>query len=357
MSNKYIPFLKLKGNEIAALKALSPELKSRLIPFFDIPKKNPITSDGLKSCILKAAKSVKKNLAGYSQIYLDDYDIDESIKIDDDHSYGYAIREFSEINFIPVVGLDRTPARNDLVFSAKISGLISSNRFAIRLQNDDFESFRLIQHEIREILSEGLKHYEFFDIIFDNRYCHKLDTTQRAEKIIRFISQMAGIISPERIVIAGSSIPASIGEIISTEDDLIHPRAEISIYRHVISSINHTNLCFGDYTVVSPLYSDLDIPAAALRNVITAKILYTFDDGHYISRGGALRSHVRGDLQYNDIAKNIVEAPFYRGATYSFGDNFLEEKSRFIGASVTASSILKPTINLHITYMLNKVIH
>ena len=44
--------------------------------------------------------------------------------------------------------------------------------------------------------------------------------------------------------------------------------------------------------------------------------------------------------------------PFYRGHHYSFGDSFIEEKSRNTGSSVMPGTILKPTINAHMTYVL-----
>lgn len=92
-----------------------------------------------------------------------------------------------------------------------------------------------------------------------------------------------------------------------------------------------------------------------LRRVMTPRITYSYDNNHYIIRGGALATHVRGDDQYFDLAKIITLKPFYRGSIYSFGDGFIFEKSQSIGNKVTASSILKPTINAHIIYMLNSI--
>ena len=90
-----------------------------------------------------------------------------------------------------------------------------------------------------------------------------------------------------------------------------------------------------------------------MLNVLAPKILYTFDRHHYIIRGGAIRTHVRGFLQYNDLAAEIITKPFYRGAEYSFGDNYIAEKSHSVGSNVMPSTIIKPTVNSHITYMLN----
>ena len=51
---KYVPFLKLKSNEIMALKELSSETKDSFIPFFDYAKREVTTDNGrLRSPVIK----------------------------------------------------------------------------------------------------------------------------------------------------------------------------------------------------------------------------------------------------------------------------------------------------------------
>ncbi|MCY1560405.1 hypothetical protein D9M68_975360 [compost metagenome] len=69
-------------------------------------------------------------------------------------------------------------------------------------------------------------------------------------------------------------------------------------------------------------------------------------------RGGSLKSHPRGFKQYNDIARDIVAKSFFRRG-FSAGDLFLVDKAAGIGSTVMPGSILKPTINLHIAFMLH----
>jgi hypothetical protein len=89
-----------------------------------------------------------------------------------------------------------------------------------------------------------------------------------------------------------------------------------------------------------------------MSRIVTApKVIYSHQDQHFIARGGALKRHGRGLLQYNDLASEIVTQPFYRGAHYSLGDEFLQAKARGIGKLVIPGSILNSTINAHITYM------
>jgi hypothetical protein len=350
MSN-YTPFLKLKANEIGALNELDDDIKDDLIPFFDFPTKKGMTSTSFAAMVDKVAKSIVKNLPDFQTFYLDNFDIDDKIRVNKADNYLYVIGKFADLEFIPVVGLDREPNRNQMVFDAKRNGDIKSDSIAIRLQSDDFEDFELVRDEIEDLFTDGSELFSNWVLVLDNRVCLSTDVTERSKSLAKFLTDIEGEFSFSEIIISGSSIPASISEILPVESDLTHERKELTIYREVAKAVGHSNISLGDYTVVSPLYSDISIPPEAMRNVTAPKIVYSYKSVHYIARGGALASHARGNLQYNDIAKYLIGLPFFRGAPYSFGDRYLDEKGNFRGSQVTPSSILKPTINAHMTYM------
>ena len=88
------------------------------------------------------------------------------------------------------------------------------------------------------------------------------------------------------------------------------------------------NLYIGDYTIVSPNYSEVSLPGNVMYNVMTPKTVYSYDNKHYFIRGGSLKTHPDGSSQFNEQARVIMSKPFYRGQHYSFGDSFIEEKSR-----------------------------
>ena len=349
--NNYVPFLKLKVNEVAALSVLENDVKSVITPFFDLPKKDAMTPLSFKDLVKKAAASIEKNLKGINVFFLDNFDIDDRLLVDGSNNYEFVIKTFSNMVFIPVIGLDRSAHRNNLVFESKKRGLIKSDVAAVRLSVEDFESFELVRDDIADFLMQGHKLFSKWALILDNRFCFYVDIKRRAEVISNFLNDAQGLFDPDLVVVTGSSVPSSIRDVVAVESEATHSRVELSIYREVAKRVDGHNLCLGDYTIVSPLYSDLDIPPEAMQNVIAAKIIYSYNDVHYVARGGALKTHPRGRLQYNDIAMRIVSKPFYRGASYSFGDNFLNEKANGLGSGITPSSILKPTINTHISWM------
>jgi hypothetical protein len=355
--NNYVPFLKLKVNEVGALSVLSSEIKENLVPFFDLPKqKDGATPEDLQRLVEKSARSAKKNLKDFKTFFLDNFDIDDGIVINGRNNYAFVIESFSDLHFVPVIGLDRSPERNKVVFDDKKAGIIRSDFVALRLLAEDFESFELVEGELADLMKDASSLFEHQVLILDNRVCTNIKVPERANQIVQFITDSAKTFTFFSTIITGSSIPASIKDVLEVESEATHDRKELMIFREAAKELKSSHLFMGDYTIVSPLYSEFTIPPAAMLNVMAPKIIYSFDRLHYVARGGALKSHARGNAQYNDIAKHIVSKALYRGPEYSFGDAFLHEKAQYKGTTVTPSSILKPTINAHITYMVRSFV-
>lgn len=351
--NNYTPFLKLKTNEVTALSEVDISLQSELTPFFDFPRDNKTMSeDKFITKAGKAKKSIAKHLKNIPSFYLDNFDIDSNLTIDGDSNYKYLLELFSNLPMIPVVGIDRNDEHINSVINAKETGILNGNKIAIRFTPEDFEEYELVADDIEDMLNEVIKMFQEVDIIFDCRVCINQNVNTLSSNIIDFIKKFTDTYEVNKVIITGSSIPASIADIISTDTEIEQLRNELNIFNTVVNTPSMIfNLFLGDYGVVSPNYSDIDIKDSLMRTVTAPKILYPYDKKHFIIRGKGLQQY--GNEQYNVLSKIITLKSFYRGKEYSYGDNFLEEKSLNIGNQVTQSSILKPTINAHITYMLN----
>lgn len=352
---KYIPFLKLKSNEVSALSKLDKEFKEVLTPFFDVPTKKDLTAEKLAACIEKAAKKLTRYLGDFPTFYLDNFDIADHLRIDGVDNYRYLIDKFKDLTFIPVVAPDRTVERNSMVFDLKKTGEIKSSTIAVRLQPEDFVHYGLVRKQILEFLNDGKGFYNKWVLIFDNRVCSGCDAGVRSLQIASFID-IAKKDFNFLPVITGSSIPSSIADVLKVGKEIDLPRAELDIWRKTVANCE-AEIIFGDYTIVSPNYSDIDMRPEAMRNITVPKIVYTHGDIHFVMRGdGSLKIHPRSDRQYNDLAAKLIKKLFYRGPPFSWGDSYIFEKgSDDTGVKVTPGTILGPTINTHIIYMIKSV--
>lgn len=351
--DNYIPFLKLKSNEILAIKELEEELKDEITPFFDFPRRDVLTEDTFKKTTEKMVRSVRKHLYNISYFYLDNFDIDSNLKIDGIYNYAYLLESYSDFPVIPVVSIDRSDDHINAVCDAKNSGLIDSEVFALRLAPEDFENFDVVTDDINEMIGDVFETFDNMDLIFDCRVCLNQNLDTLALNIINFAQKFSESYSIRKLIVTGSSIPPSIADVTGTESEVELHRAELRVFYLVNMELGKLfNMILGDYGIVSPNYSELGIMPEAMQNVTAPKILYAFNNYQYFIRGGALKTHPRGFAQYYDLAEILVAKDFYRGENYSFGDRFLKEKSYGTGSNVTPSIIIKPTVNAHITFML-----
>jgi hypothetical protein len=349
---RYVPFLKLKQNEIMSIKELENGLIEKITPFFDYAKRKNITEKDFIITAAKLAKALKRHAQNLSEVYLDNYDIESNFQVSGEHNYLHLLSTFNEFSVIPVVSIDRSTEHNQAVSYAKDNAIVTTNILAIRLTPEDFQDFDLVEEDIEEELDDIIEKFEAVDLIIDCRVCKNNNPVEYSKTISSFIPKFCDKYHTRRIILTGSSIPASIKEITGVESTTDTPRVELDIYNRVVNLLNEKlPITLGDYCTVSPNYSDIDIPPGAMQNITAPKIIYTYDGHHHIIRGGALRTHKLGHGQYKFLLQQLLAQPFFRGEGFSSGDTYLAEKSRGEGKNATPTTMVKPLCNSHISYM------
>jgi hypothetical protein len=348
----YTPFLKLKANEVAALEVLRSDVLDRVTPFFDLPQKPGMDERQFCDMVTKSARKLVKMFKNGKTFYLDCYDIPDDISVAGNNIFYFVAHTFADFRFIPVIGLDRSNSYLDAVFESKINGRIASNTIAVRILQEDFESFTASSSDIKVLIDNAsAAGFTIVELVLDMRCCLGQQTADLATMLESFITDITSVHELSKIVVTGSSIPRRISDIVGTQSEVDAIREEIAVFRALDAQFSPEEIGFGDYTVVSPFYTDVDMAPELLQNVTAPKVPYSHGDIHFIMRGGALKTHPRGSKQYNDFAASLVTKPFFRKAGYSFGEDYIVEKANMQGNGVTPSSILKPMICTHMTYM------
>jgi hypothetical protein len=348
--HNYTPFFKFKTNEVSALSVLNPTLTSEITPFFDLPRKDGITREGFEKNAASCAKKANKYLSAFPYIFVDSFDIPDTIAPPGSPNCNVIIQAFSGFNYVPVLGLDRAPDHNSAILSAKASGKILSKTVAVRLQQDEFSDFNLVDDEIADLINVAQEQFTDVIVIFDCRVCINSIQSKLSAEIANFSFAVNSIFKINKFIVVGSSIPSSITDIAKPNDESIILRKELSIFHGAQALIKEIALSLGDYTIVSPTYSDLTLPKELLLSVTAPKVFYAFENYHYIARGGRIKTGGYG--QYDDICVDIVGKAYFRKSPYSWGDGFIQQRANGIRLNnITPSTILKPTICAHIEYM------
>lgn len=344
----YYPFLKAKRNEIIGLRNLRDESLSNITPFFDIVKSKTDNEKDVKDSITTALLNLNKLYEVMPiEFYIDVYDLPFGVFVEGLHAYEYTLQHLSHLNYIPVIGLDRDPGH----LSSVINNLGGSDVVAIRLLEDDISTPNMTLTEISNIIRDFPESVSF-DVILDYRVISSDDLLYQSTQILAFLRLLSRYNWYNKVIFSGSSIPSIITDICDPRSSTIFERKEWSLWRLIEhgNSQNTIDLRFGDYTVVSPEYSDSNIAPELMRTVQTPKIIYTNHQSGFIRRGGALKRY--GDRQYYEMCDSVVKCGFYRGQLFSFGDQYIYDTySRLNPTCGNAAKWINITVTCHVEYM------
>ena len=345
---RYIPFLKAKRGEFTAMGELAPEVKQAICPFFDFPRKNAnYDSDTHAKTAQSIAKSLKNHWGDNAEFYFDDLDINQNLTVKGEHQYAYALKALQKLQVIPVVALDRIK-HNAAVAQLKRDDEITSATVAFRAEQGDFGDFDAKEDQIDYDLANVFEQFETIDLILDCRLCTGMNILETARQIATFARKFSGKYGQvRRVIVTGSSLPASIGDVLSVDSTEVLVRRELTIISKA-RELSEVNLVAGDYTTVSPFYSDADLDPRILQNIMTPRLIYPFNQSYYITRGVSMRSG--GQNQYAGLTKQLCRQSFFR-SRYSFGENYFSEKSRGVDNRAMNGTVVKPSVVAHITYM------
>jgi hypothetical protein len=345
---RYIPFLKAKRGELTAMGELGPTVKQAVCPFFDFPRKKAnYGSETYANTAQGIATSLKKHWGSDAEFYFDDLDIDQKLMVKSEHQYAYMLKALQELKVIPVVGLDRT-RHNAAVAQLKRNGEIASATVAFRAEQSDFEDFDSNEDQIDYDLANVFNQFEAIDLILDCRLCTGANVSETARQIASFAKKFCDAYNNvRRVIVTGSSLPASIGDVLSVDSTEVVVRRELDIISKA-RDLSHIELVAGDYTTVSPFYSDVDLDPKIMQNVMTPRLIYPFRQSYYIARGVSMKSG--GYEQYVDMTSDLCGQSFFSPG-FSAGENYFYQKSQRIGKNATNGTVVKPSVVAHITYM------
>lgn len=343
----YVPFLKAKQGERAAMGELAPEVKSGICPLFDFPRDTSgYDEEGYAATARRIAAGLKKHWGTGLEFYFDDLDINQTLSVEGEHKYAYALRLLRGLQVIPVVGLDRI-SHNSAVACLKREDEIASDIVAFRAEQVDFEDFDDKEDQIDYDLANTFKEFKAIDLILDCRLCSGMDVFATAQQIAAFSQKFCASYPVRRVIVAGSSIPPSIRDVLGTHDVITLPRRELEIIVRTRDLVD-VSVVVGDYATVSPFYADVQFDPKLLPKVTAPRLIYTFGHSYYIARGTSLASG--GYQQYVGLTSGLCKQAFFRSG-YSSGEAYFYEKSKGIGGRAMNSTVVKPSVVAHITYM------
>ncbi|MCE1159443.1 MAG: beta family protein [Spirochaetia bacterium] len=333
---RYIPVLKSKVTSFRALRQLKTESKVKVTPLFEIV---PKTEDDL-------IKNLRANLHEGAEFFVDFLFFDGNpevsslliSKINECVSY-----KFSPI---PIWGPDRTPEYLKGINTLLEQGI---KKIGIRLPSDLFlpENEEEIVNSVFELFaSRGLEIYVILDFESLNEGNSAIYV---AQSVIGHIKQH----QYSKIVFIAGTFPNTL-EMAEFKGKSVEVKrydylSWLALTRSGLLSLKDS--CYGDYTI-----RDIGLPYSGVTKDKIPTLRYTTDETFYISRGISHRKHKDRMNQFNQLCKELIDKPFYRGMEFSDGDRIIFEKGTGIdSAPGNPATWAQIGINQHIEFVVHQL--
>jgi hypothetical protein len=345
----YVPILKGKEGEYAALEALKPDIKGMVMPLIEIPAipydyANERPAKSLDDHIADIPERLKKACAGMP-FYLDLpwFGDDETLSHGQTACESILAKSATlGLNAVPVVSRESTPA-----YLAATKGHTAANGCGacIRLLVEDFEEDVDLDAEVERLLtSTTTGDIGSTDLIIDLEDLGA--NAGRAALIARSVFSMIPRKDEwRRMILAAASFPEDLSDV-SAATIVTLPRHEWNLWKTLQrkpAALPRPDLIFGDYAMAHPIAKTLD--PRTMR--MSANIRYTTQDEWLVIKGRNVRQF--GFSQYFDLCRLLVERPEYSGRSYSWGDAYIADCADATQGPGNATTWRKVGVNHHLT--------
>ncbi|TSD06297.1 MAG: hypothetical protein Greene07147_156 [Parcubacteria group bacterium Greene0714_7] len=323
----YVPILRWRPAEMAALERLFPDDRENVTPLIEfimpgpsIDKETRKVTKTPRDKFLEILPNVTKDLlksCGKTPTFIDVHLLDGDIRAS---SLEQILSSSSELDLfsVPVtyiIPVTSTSAdmetRTVAVNYAKSSG----HGLCIRIDKSHLKEAKFSSH-ITDFVKANKLDVENTDLLVDLRVIEKeTDITE----IVRQLTQLPDLKKWRSFIVSGGVFPKDLSAFTAGE---VHPleRLDWKLWKAVREAGLIRMPFFSDYTIQHPFYEYV----AAIGS---ASIRYTADDKWWIFRGkipGLINRKTKekgpGREQYIGHAQTLIKRDFYKKKEYSFGD-------------------------------------
>ncbi len=344
----YVPILKGKEGEYAALEYLYPDLKALIMPLIEVPA---IPYDFASEAPAKSLDEHISNIpgklhraCGAMPFYLDVPWFGEEERIANGktalETILTALADFDSAP-VPVVYRDSSSA---LKAAAGTYSASTGSGVCVRLLVEDFEDDIDLEGEVARLLAIVAPDDAPADLIIDLEDLGSKAGT--ASLVARSVFSMLPCKARwRRMILAAASFPEDLSDV-SAATVVTLPRLEWDLWKYLQkkrSSLPRPELIFADYAMAHPVGKSLD--PRTMR--MSANIRYTTKDNWLVIKGRNVKQYGFG--QYFELSRLLVERPEYSGRAYSWGDTYIGDCADATQGPGNATTWRKVGVNHHIT--------
>lgn len=323
--SQYVPWIRWKQGEYQALFRLSQEARDSIVPLIEVAEvgfdfEARIPNKSIDEHLRPLAKRVKTKW-GSGQCFVDTHLIAGPQRMaDGQHPVAFLFNDLRSKGTLTVPVTDVSP---DPDLRAVVKDVVAEAGHGLCLRVGLEEA---VKHDLNTAIDTLLGvvdvAVEQCDFILDLGAPNFEPIDGLARLLEGVITTLPYLKRWRSLVLIGTSFPASMGEVRPGLSEI--PRHEWRLYRTLVALLKQNNVRlpnFGDYAINHPAVLQLDMrlvkPSASVR--------YTIEDGWLIAKGRNVRDYKFG--QYRGLCEAVVNSKHYLRATYSRGDQYIQDCS------------------------------
>lgn len=315
----YVPVLKLKRAEKAALLMLPPASCQRIIPFFEVVKRSLSKGVDVAGHIDIAFRDLPAVAAKFKRVFIDAREMESDGEPAASAVFSRAKAE--GISFIPVTGISRT-----FDVSAALSN--SANGLCLRLTRDEFESGHL-GSRIRGFLTRHGLQPSSVDLIVDLGPVDDMELPGVIRFAREFLKDVPDRTTWRTLTISACAFPKSMGVVDKdswttvSRNDWVAWRDYLYAFRSKIDRLPTYSDCAIQHTTG---VEDFDWRTMSS----SAAIRYACGDNWLLIKGVSTKL-IRPSLQYPGLSQILVAgscSSYFRGASHCQGCEQMVDASR-----------------------------
>jgi hypothetical protein len=345
----YVPILKGKEGEFAALEVLSSAVRDAILPLIEMPH---VAYDYVTE---RPAKTLDEHVAGIAArvqqcwpdrpLYIHLPWFGEAEQLENGNVALHKVlgdcRE-ANVRAIPVITTSSSAA---YLAAVRDHLVVCDEGLCVRLTASDFDEEGDVEPAARVdrlVGAVGLASLRQTDLILD--LANIGDDIGRATLVARaVIGETPRPQEWRRVIVAAASFPENLSDVDHSTTAAL-PRLEWELWGRLQRRGGlRKDALFGDYAIAHPVPTELD--PRTMR--MSASIRYTTLENWLIVKGRNVRQF--GFDQYYNLCRILVELPEYSGEGFSWGDGFIARCARGSAGPGNATTWRKVGTNHHLT--------
>ncbi|MFA6586299.1 MAG: beta family protein [Candidatus Paceibacterota bacterium] len=357
----YIPILRWRPAEMSAIAKLFPKDRENITPLIEFIMPAPKTDKNDYKKILENSKDVfKKRLpevaeqmvkyCGRDTVFVDVHLLDGDIRAS---MLAYILSSANSLDLfsIPVVYIIPVMSTDADMETRKIAVEYAQKNKAglcIRIDESHFNDKNLSDY-IEKFLKENKLSIENTDILVDLKI---IDKNTTSDFVVEKLASIPQIEKWRSVIMSGGSFPEDLSEF----EKHTHNNIERFDWKLWLDIFNNKKIkrkpIFSDYTIQHPIHRGHVVGVNT-----SASIRYTDEEEWKIWRGEGLRNEKgAGHQQYPAQAQLLVKQKYFKGASYSYGDEYTADRAKPENIKTgNPTTWLTAGINHHITLVSHQI--